>query len=156
MEILMGVALTGLVFVGSVAMFGDMRLKMQEHQLESAARHFMADCRKVQQNNMYVIANDKIDGKEVVNQLLILAEYDKEYYDINTDVVSFENDQRISFSDMGCKGVYFGWYNEVIRFSALGSVGNSTYIVLKHRDNEDLQLTLNLQPVTGRIEIENN
>ena len=154
LEILMGIALTGLVFVGAVAMFGDMRLKMQEHQLESAARHFMADCRMVQQGNMFRITEDKIGEDRITNQLLILAGYDKEYYVINTDMVLTDDNKIYLFSDMGCKGVYFDNVIEPIRFSALGSVGNSAYIVLKHRDNEELKLTLNLQPVTGRIEIE--
>lgn len=154
LEILMGVALAGLVFVGAVAMFGDMRLKMQERQLESAARHFMADCRMVQQSNMFRIMEDKIGEDRITNQLLILAGYDKEYYVIDTDMVSTDDNKIYLFSDMGCKGVYFDNVTEIIRFSALGSVGNSAYILLKHRDNDKLELLLNLQPVTGRIEIE--
>ncbi len=155
LEILMGVALTGLVFVGAVAMFGDMRLKMQQHQLESAARHFMADCRMVQQGNMFTIPENNIDGEKILNHLLIYSGYGGEEYSIGAQISDISA-KHYYFQDMGCKGVYLDKMNDAIRFSALGSVGNSTYILLKHRDNDELKLTLNLQPVTGRIEIESN
>ncbi len=151
----MGVALAGLVFVGAVAMFGDMQVKMQEHQLESAARHFMSDCRMVQQGNMFTIPENNIDGEKILNHLLISSGYGGEEYSIGAQISDISA-KHYYFQDMGCKGVYFDNVTEIIRFSALGSVGNSAYILLKHRDNDKLELLLNLQPVTGRIEIESN
>ena len=114
LEILMGVALTGLVFVGAVAMFGDMRLKMQERQLESAARHLMTDCRIAQQHNMFVVASDKIDGHTIVNSISIFPGYDEEYYSIGKDIAL--DSKQYYFQDMGCKGVYFGGVCNVIVF----------------------------------------
>ncbi len=152
----MGVALTGLVFVGAVAMFGDMRLKMQERQLESAARHFMADCRMVQQGRMYIVPEYEIGGNKIVNDYKITAYLNEGYYTFDINNASIQS-KKYSFADMGCYGVYFvGTGTKEILFSNLGSVDRSATITLKHRDNEDLQLTLNLQPVTGRIEIESN
>lgn len=154
LEILMGIALTGLVFVGAVAMFGDMRLKMQEHQLESAARKFISDCRAIQQYNMYVTAEDKVEEEKIIYQYKIVAPFNENYYTIDINDSSKEH-KKYYFADVGCDKVYFGGQGtKEVLFSALGSVNDSAYIVLKHRDNEELKLTLNLQPVTGRIEIE--
>lgn len=153
MEILMAVALTGLVFVGAVAMFGDMRLKMQEHQLESAARHFMADCRMVQQGNMFTIPENNIDGEKILNHLLIFSGFDGDNYSIGAQISDISA-KHYYFQDMGCKGVYLSKMNDAIRFTTLGSVKEYAYIRMKHQDNDDLEIVLNLQPVTGRIEIE--
>ena len=155
LEILMGVALAGLVFVGAVAMFGDMRLQLQQRQMDTAARWFIADCRMIQQGNMFSIRENIFGEDTIFNHKRIVAPYDKEYYAIDFYNTGLATDT-YSFRDMGCGGVYFSTMNDIIEFSGLGSINRATYIVLKHRDNKDLQLTLNLQPVTGRIEIENN
>lgn len=121
---------------------GKNTLQRQRQELEMAARHFILDCRFVQQKNMFASSADRLD---------IVPSWGMGKYNFvkNTYVVTERN-----FADIGCSGIIFSGnaIGEIV-FSGSGSVNDEKSILLRHKDNEAVHLTLNLQPVTGRIEI---
>lgn len=140
-EILMAAALVGLLLGVVVIQVGDSRQRLQQQQLNLAAQKFIMEARKVQQHNMYVKAE---------NRLKIIVTAGKNYYSAGR---LGEVAKRYYFADEGCGEIVFDSSAEII-FSSLGSVNDSAYIKMKHKDNDSVKLSLNLQPVTGRLEID--
>lgn len=140
-EILMGAALVGLLLGVVVIQVGDSQQRLQQQQLNLAAQKFIMEARKVQQYNMYVKAE---------NRLKIIVTAGKNYYTVGR---LGEVAKRYNFVDEGCGEIVFDSSAEIL-FSPLGSVNDSTCIEMKHKDNDSVKLSLNLQPVTGRLEID--
>jgi len=138
-EILMAAALVGLLLGVVVTQVGDNRQRMQQQQLNLAAQKFIMEARKVQQHNMYVKSE---------NRLKIIVTAGKNYCFVGK---LGEVAKQYNFADEGCGEIVFDSSAEII-FSSLGSVNDSAYIKMKHKDNDSVKLSLNLQPVTGRIE----
>lgn len=144
LEILCTVALVSVFTTLAVVGVGETKTKMQKRQLEMAARRFIMDCRAVQQRNMFAESDEGW-------RITITDNSDKYTFGKGGGVVETHH-----LSDSGCDGVIFkGNALDSIRFTGTGSVDDEKSILLMHRDNESLILTLNLQPVTGRIEISN-
>ena len=130
------------IFGIATLQLGKNTVQRQRQELEMAARHFILDCRFVQQKNMFASSADRLD---------IVPSWGTGKYNFvkNTYVVTERN-----FADIGCSGIIFSGnaIGEIV-FSGSGSVNDEKSILLRHKDNEAVHLILNLQPVTGRIEI---
>lgn len=142
LEILCVVAIVTMALGFAVLQIGDVQVVMQRRQLEMAARRFIMDCRSVQQKNMFATSDDELR--------ITLTDGSGRYtFGKGLSIVEEHN-----FEDIGCQGVIFkGNAMDSIRFTGSGSVDDEKLILLRHKDNENLKLVLNLQPVTGRIEI---
>ena len=141
LEILCAVALMSALLGVVIVRFGDGNRRLQEQQLNMAARRFIMECRRVQQYNMYATLE---------NRMGITYDIGDNYFLIGR---SGQPAERYRFADEGCGDIVFASEGEIY-FSPLGSVDASDYITLKHRDNPELKLILNLQPVTGRLEVD--
>jgi len=140
-EVLVAAAIVGLLLGTVVTMVGDNRQRLQQQQLNLAAQKFMMEARRVQQYNMYVKGE---------NRLKMVVTAGKNYYTVG--VIGTAAQQQ-NFADEGCGDIIFASSAEIL-FSPLGSVNKSDYIILQHREDPSMKITLNLQPVTGRIERE--
>ena len=144
LEVAAGVALAGCLLGMVIIGGGNLQLRVQKQQLRLAAQRLIEDCRELQNRNMSVPSGE---------QYAVLAPVGESFYRIRY-VTRDEVVKTVEFSDIGCEGVYFGGNaNGLIVFTSLGAVSESMYLRLLHRDNSDLKVVLNLQPVTGRIEI---
>lgn len=144
LEVVAGVALAGVLLSFAVLGGGNLQLKVQKQQLRLAAQRLIEDCRAIQNRNMFVPAQE---------QYAILILVGEKFYQIRY-VTKDKIVQTVQLADIGCEGVYFGGNaNDLLVFTSLGAVRDSAYIRLLHKDNSDLKIVLNLQPVTGRIEV---
>ena len=141
LEILCAVALMSVLLGVVIVRFGDGNKRLQEQQLNMAARRFITECRRVQQYNMYA---------KFGNRLGITYGIGNNYFLIEE---TGQPAEKYKFADEGCGDIVFASEGEIY-LSPLGSVDASDYITLKHRDNPELNLILNLQPVTGRLEVD--
>lgn len=140
-EIIFTVALVGLFLGTMIVQVSDRHQKLQKQQLNLAAHKFIMEARRVQQHNMYCAA-----GK----RLRIVTAAGKTYFTVGTGAVA---STKYDFRDEGCGEIVFGTSAEIL-FSPSGSVNKAGYIILQHKENPELQVKLNLQSVTGRLEIE--
>lgn len=141
LEIVCAAAFVSILLGLTVTRFGDVRRRLQEQQLNMAARKFVMECRRVQQYNMYA---------KFENRLGIIYDRGNNYFLISSSGLTAE---KYRFADEGCGDIVFATAGEIY-FSPLGSVDESDYITLKHKDNPELKVVLNLQPVTGRLEVD--
>jgi len=140
-EVLAAAAIFSLGLGMVVVKVGDNQQRLQQQQLNLATQKFIMEARRVQQYNMYVKDEDR---------LRIVVTAGQNYYGVG---VMGKALTPYYFADEGCGGIVFDSSAEIL-FSTLGSVNDSAYINLKHKDNENVKVTLNLQPATGRLEIE--
>ena len=60
-EIILGVLLVAVIFGIATLQLGKNTVQRQRQELEMAARHFILDCRFVQQKNMFASSADRLD-----------------------------------------------------------------------------------------------
>lgn len=110
-------------------------------QLRHAANQVAADIRFLQQEAMFSKSLSRImqvnlrkaDGYTIVRNL------------------SDGNGQRVDFARLGCSNVYFTTQNLRPQFSHNGSPMATGMLELHHSRLKDCYYTISLQPVTGRV-----
>lgn len=113
----------------------------QKLQLKTAADILASDIRVLQQQSLF---DDSILNRQI------------KFMPDNSGY-AFYNDRkivkRIYFSDFGCKDVYIDRKMPNIQFTVNGSPSYTGSVVLKHRKNTAARCILSVQPVTGRVVI---
>lgn len=146
-ELLCVVGLLGIFLSYMVLQMGDVEGRLQNMQVNLAARRLIMDARGVQEYNMF----DKDDNG---SQIVITP--GNAYYTIRPQVETIvTRDMMRYFADFGCAGVRFKEKQlaiDLTEYKPTSSVDESKYLYLVHRD-DDFEVGINLQPVTGRIEI---
>lgn len=144
-ELLCVVGLLGIFLSYMVLQMGDVKGRLQNMQVNLAARRLIMDARGVQEYNMF----DKGDSGfsiDVSNGI--------EYYTIRPQVGTvITKDMRRYFADFGCAGVYFETVDgSPTDYKPTSSVNDEKLFSMRHRNGTANEI-INLQPVTGRIEI---
>lgn len=144
-ELLCVVGLLGLFLSYMVLQMGDVEGRLQNMQVNLAARRLIMDARGVQEYNMFDKSNSGY-SIDVSNGI--------EYYTIRPQVGTVTTkDMRRYFADFGCAGVYFETVDgSPTEYKPTGSVNENKWFSMRHRNGAANEI-INLQPVTGRIEI---
>lgn len=143
-ELLCVVGLLGLFLSYMVLQMGDVEGRLQNMQVNLAARRLIMDARGAQEYNMFEC------GKKF---LYFNAAVNTDNYQIYFDSEVITRDKIFYFADFGCDKVYFKEkIIDLVKYTPTSSVNDEEWMKLGHKDGA-VEVFINLQPVTGRIEI---
>ncbi|MBQ0108271.1 MAG: hypothetical protein KBS34_04045 [Phascolarctobacterium sp.] len=143
-ELLCVVGLLGLFLSYMVLQMGDVEDRLQNMQVNLAARRLIMDARGAQEYNMFECGKKPLKFLATVNT-------DNYRISVNNDVIT--RDKIFYFADFGCDKVYFKEkIIDLVKYTPTSSVNDEEWMKLGHKDGA-VEVFINLQPVTGRIEI---
>lgn len=144
-ELLCAVALMGLFLSYAVLGMGDVQTRLRQRQVELGARRLIMDARGTQEYNMFSKGENILD---------IIYDVQGDKYIIRPqkkNVVTGE--QQFYFADFGCEGVALeGKPQSLTEYKPTSSVDDEKLIRVGNMAWGN-KVTINLQPVTGRIEL---
>lgn len=113
----------------------------QKQQVKTAANILADDIRLLQQQSLF--------GDGILNrQIKFMSDNNGYGFYVDRKIT-----KRVYFSDLGCEDVYLARKMTMVQYTNTGSPSYNGTIVLKHKDLPGYSCTLAVQPVTGRVVI---
>lgn len=136
------VAACFLIILLSVFLFGESKSYInyyQKQQVKTAANILADDIRLLQQQSLF--------GDGILNRQIKFMSNNNGYgFYVDRKVT-----KRVYFADFGCTDVYLAKKMATVQYTNTGSPSYNGTIVLKHKKLPAYACTLAVQPVTGRV-----
>ena len=138
LDVLSACALIALIFLSAFTAHEHFNTSLKINKVRTAAEILAQDLRSLQRTAIFQ-CNDKI---ATIKPNLTLG------YTIQHGTAV---KKAINFKDVGCEGVYFSKSIKTERFSASGTPAYTGDYELRHTNLPNFSCTLSVQPVTGRV-----
>ena len=140
LDVLSACALIALIMAYAYQANEHINTSLKINKVRTAAETFAQDLRKLQRNTMFQSSGGALSIKIIKTS---------EYHIYDGLVIK----KTVDFNKTGCEGVFFSKKLNTGRFMPIGAPVYTGDYELRHKDLPNFSCTLSIQPVTGRIVI---